>query len=228
MTESTGTQTAVKKQHNETMPKLSIDPNSRVYVRLNPLSQSQPMQGEFLGLSHYEFLILRVPSLPGLLNKLIPHTTIEVRFLLDGAVNTFMTELISHSVKPALLLYTSYPDRINVRQTREHQRVNCALPALLNTKYGDARAIITDLSMGGCRVTFGLSGQAKLREITVGDDIVLQTVLNADGMPSGGTAVVRNVEISGNKLHLGLSFNDEHKDFFTSLSAYLTLSRSLL
>lgn len=211
------------------MPKLSIEPNSRIYVRLNPLSQqSQPMQGEFIGLSHYEYLILRVPSVPGLLAKLIPHTMMEVRFLLDGAVNSFTTELVSHAVKPALMLFTSYPDRLNIQETRRHQRITCALPAILNTIYGDAKGIISDLSMGGCKVTLDLGGQSALRDMIVGDEVVLQTVLNADGMPAGGTAIVRNIEVSGSKLRAGLSFNDAHKDFFTSLSNYLELSRLLI
>jgi hypothetical protein len=231
MTQSTGgqgTPTAVR-QHSEAMPKLAIEPNSRIYVRLNPLSQkSQPMQGEFLGLSHYEFLILRVPSVPGLLTKLIPHTMLEVRFLLDGAVNSFATELLSHTVKPALMLFTTYPDRLNIQETRRHQRITCALPAILNTSYGDARGIISDLSMGGCKLTLDLSGQSALREMIVGDEVVLQTVLNADGMPAGGSAIVRNIEVSGSKLHTGLSFSDAHKDFFTSLSNYLDLSRLLV
>lgn len=231
MSQSTGGQgpSVAVRQHNEAMPKLAIEPNSRIYVRLNPLgSQSQPMQGEFIGLVHYEYLILRVPSVPGLLNKLIPHTMMEIRFLLDGAVNSFATELLSYAVKPTLMLFAAYPDRMTIQETRRHQRITCALPATLNTIYGDARGIISDLSMGGCKVTLDLSGQSALREMIVGDEVVLQTVLNTDGIPAGGTAIVRNIEVSGSKLHTGLSFSDAHKDFLTLLSNYLELSRLLI
>ena len=44
------------KQYQETMPKLGLALNTRVFVRLNPLSRrSVPLQGEFLGISHYDF-----------------------------------------------------------------------------------------------------------------------------------------------------------------------------
>jgi hypothetical protein len=210
------------------MPKLAIEPNSRLYVRLNPLSQSsQPMQGEFLGMSHYEFILLRLPSVPGLLDRLIPRTMMEVRFLLEGAVNTFSADLISYSVKPALILYATYPDRLSIMKTRQHHRLVCALPVSLTTSHGDAVGIIGDLSLGGCRVSLELTGQSGLRNLGAGDDIVLQMPLSATAAPTGGTCVARKVEVTGSRLNLGLSFNDGQKDFLASVAEYLNLSRSL-
>ncbi|MDR2161477.1 MAG: flagellar brake protein [Desulfovibrio sp.] len=217
------------KQYQDKLPRLAIEPNARIYVRLNPMSQNgHPLQGEFLGMSHYEFILLRLPSVPGLLDKLIPRTLMEIRFLLEGAVNTFTADLLSYSVKPALILYASYPDRISIIKTRQHRRLICALPVSLNTSYGDARGLVCDLSQGGCRVTLELTGQSGLRNLNVGEDVVLQMPLNAGGVPAGGTCVARKVEIAGSRLTLGLSFNEGQKEFISEVNEYLDLNHALI
>ena len=219
---------ASPKAYQSTMPKLDLEQNTRVFVRLNPLSQqSQPLQGEFLGTSHYEFMILRLPSVPGLLNKLLPPTRVEVRYMQEGAVHTFTTEIISYTVKPSLLLFTSYPDRMSVMDTRKHHRVMCALPILMHSPKGDGEGLICDLSLGGCRVSLELSGQSSMRDLMVGDNVVVQTVFNADGLPCGTKAVIRNVEFAGTQVAAGLSFTDKSPDFLVPLTRYVKMVQVL-
>ncbi|MDR2077229.1 MAG: flagellar brake protein [Desulfovibrio sp.] len=221
-------QRAASRAYQEKLPKLAIEPNSRIYVRLNPMSHSsQPMQSEFLGMSHYEFILLRMPSVPGLLERLIPRTVMEIRFLLEGAVNTFSADLLSYSVRPALILYATYPDRLSIMKTRQHHRLVCALPVALTTAHGDAAGIVCDLSLGGCRICLELTGQSGLRNLAENDEIVLQIPLSAAEAPAGCTAAVRKVEITGSRLSLGLSFNDGQKEFSASVNDYLHLSRAL-
>jgi hypothetical protein len=55
------------KLHHDALPKLELAPGTRVAVNFNPLgSGGTPVQGEFLGTRHYEFLIIRLPGIPGL------------------------------------------------------------------------------------------------------------------------------------------------------------------
>ncbi len=216
------------KQYQSTMPKLDLDQNTRVFLRVNPLNQqSQPLQGEFLGTSHYEFMILRLPSVPGLLNKLLPQTRVEIRYMQEGAVHTFTTELISYTVKPSLLLFTTYPDRMSIMDTRKHHRVMCALPILLHSSKGDGEGLISDLSLGGCRLGLELTGQSGVRELEVGDEVVLQTIFRADGLPCGTKAVIRNIEIAGSRMAAGLSFVEQHADFISPLAEYIKMVQLL-
>lgn len=217
-----------QKLSREVMPKLNIALCSRVHIRINPMSSSRPLPGEFIGLSHFDFLVLRLPTVPGLRNQLLSQTPVEVRYLTDGALNSFHTEIISHLVKPAFLLFLAYPERLTIREMRRHQRLPCALPIQIFSSHGDAKGIISDLSMGGCRICLGLSGQADIRKLQVGDSIVLQTALGEEGAPCGGSAVVRSVEISGVKLTAGISFDGADKVFSEALSGYLSLVRALV
>ena len=216
------------KAYQNTMPKLELAQNSRIFVRLNPMSQqSQPLQGEFLGTSHYEFMILRLPTVPGLLNKLLPQTRVEIRYMQEGAVHTFITEILAHSLKPSLLLFTSYPDRMSIMDTRKHQRVICALPILVRSPKGDGEGLICDLSLGGCRISLELTGQSAIRGMAVGDNIVAQTVFSPQAPSCEVKAVIRNVEFAGVQMAVGLSFTDKNPDFFTPLTRYIKMVQML-
>ncbi len=217
-------QVVAVKQYSDTQPKIGLDLNSRVLVRLNPLGQKiPPLQGEFLGGRHYEFLIISLPSIPGLLKYLIPMSVIEISYMSEGSVATFRVDILSYAAKPSLLLFTGYPDRIRIKETRRHRRITCALPVSLHSAKGDAAGMIMDLSMGGCRLALDLAGQSAMRDLAVGDWVVMQTVLNTDGLPCGGSAAVRNVEIGGSKLVTGLSFTEKHPDFATALQKYVNM-----
>ncbi len=219
---------APQKPYLETMPKLQIEMNSRIHVRVNPTqSNTRSMPGEFLGISHYDFLIIRLPSTPGLRNQLLPRTVIEIRYLLEGAVNTFNTEIIGHTLKPALLVFTTYPDRLSILEMRNHRRVSCGLNVLVNTPHGDGSGIIADLSMGGCRISLDLTGQSNLRSLAVGETIVLQVVLSSEGTLTSGTGIVKSVELSGGKLNAGVSFVHSIREFSEALGKYLDMVKIL-
>ncbi|MDR2124044.1 MAG: flagellar brake protein [Desulfovibrio sp.] len=212
------------KLHHDALPKLELAPNSRVAVNFNPLgSGGTPVQGEFLGTTHYEFLIIRLPSIPGLRNKLLPHMRVEISYVADGARNQFAAEIISFTQKPAFLLFTSYPDRMSVMETRNHNRVTCALPASFVSPYGDGVGIMSDLSKGGCRVVLEMTGQSGLRKLKAGDRLVLQTAFTWDKPAVKGVGIVRNVETAGARMTLGLAFGETVGEFVDELTRYLSL-----
>ena len=216
------------KLYHESMPRLGLELNTRVLVNLNPLSnETAPLAGEFLGAVHYEFMILRLPSLPGLIKKLLPQTRLEIIYSAEGATNRFVSEVISHVVRPALLLFCSYPDRMSIMETRKHQRVTCALPVHLATPYGDAIAAIRDLSRGGCRIVLEMTGQSAMRKLASGDRVVMQTPLSMEQSPTRGIGLVRNVETSGSRLTVGLAFDESNKAFSGVLAEYLALMQVL-
>lgn len=217
-----------QKLYQETMPKLALALNSRVFVKLTPMSSScVPVQGEYLGASHYDFLIIRLPTIPGLVKQLLPRTSISISYLHSGAVNTFSSEVITYSFKPALLLFTSYPDRVSIMETRKHQRVTCALPVHLSTPHGEAEGVIQDLSMGGCRIVLEMTGQSMLRKLASGESVMLQSAFSSSGTASHGLGVVRNLETVGSRLVVGFSFDTGNKSFSDALAGYFDQVRVL-
>jgi hypothetical protein len=219
----------VIKPYQRTMPKLALELNTRVFVNLNPVSNEKvSVQGEFLGAAHFEFMILRLPSIPGLIKKLLPHLRIHVQYHSGGAANKFTAEMISYSVRPTLLLFISYPDRMSVLETRKHQRITCALPVSLATQYGDSVAALRDLSIGGCRLSLEMTGQSAMRRLSIGDRLVLQTPLSANDAPIRCIGIIRSLETGGSCLHIGLAFDENNKTFTSALSTYLELVQATL
>jgi hypothetical protein len=215
---------AAGKLHHDALPKLELAPNSRVTVNFNPLgSGGTPVHGEFLGTTHYEFLIIRLPSIPGLRSKLLPHMRVEISYVADGARNQFAAEIITFTQKPAFLLFTSYPDRMSVMETRHHNRVACALPVSFASPYGEGLGIMSDLSRSGCRVVLEMTGQSGLRKLKAGDRLVLLTAFTWDKPAVKGVGIVRNVEISGARMTLGLAFGETIGEFMDALTRYLSL-----
>ena len=216
-----------KKHYQECMPKLGLEFNTRVFIKLSTLSSNVPLQGEFIGTSHYEFLILRLPSVPGLVKKLIPRALVEIRYQFEGADSSFMSEIISYTAKPAMLLFVTYPDRMSIQESRRHERLVCSLPTRLATPYGEALGVMKDLSMGGCRIAMELTGQSNIRKIIDGDRVVLNSVFANASEPVRGLGLVRNVDATGSRINIGMSFDKGSKEFSQALAEYLDLIKSL-
>ena len=227
VTEAVKEDSPQKKQYQECLPKLGLEFNTRVFIKFASLSSNVPLQGEFLGTSHYEFLILRLPSVPGLIKKLIPQTVVEIRYQFEGADSSFMAEIISHATKPAMLLFVTYPDRLTIQEARKHQRLVCSLPTRLATPYGEAVSVMKDLSQGGCRVALELTGQSNLRRLVEGDRIVLHSAFSVTTEPVRGLALVRNVDLVGTRMSVGMSFDKSGKEFSEAVTEYLTLIKTL-
>jgi hypothetical protein len=212
------------KLHHDALPRLEVAPNSRVTVNFNPLgSGGTPIHGEFLGTTHYEFLIIRLPSIPGLRSKLLPHMRVEISYVADGARSQFAAEIIGFTQKPVFLLFTSYPDRVSVMETRNYSRVACALSVSFVSPYGEGVGIVSDLSKGGCRVVLDMTGQSALRKLKAGDRLVLLTAFTWDKPAVKGVGIVRTVEISGARMTLGLAFGETIGEFVDALMRYLSL-----
>lgn len=218
------------RQYQNTMPKFSLEIGSRLLLNLAPLSSHKPvaLQGEYVGSIHYEFMILKLPAIPGLAAKITPKMRIELSYQDQGAVNRFPAEILTTVAKPCFLLFVSYPDRITVTEIRKHQRTLCTLPVILASPHGDGQAVIVDLSRGGCKLCMELTGQSGMRQLMEGDHVILKTCFSANGESVRGIGIVRQTEITGSKLHVGLAFDQGHKNFSTALDGYLeVLSRVL-
>lgn len=217
-------QASGQKPYQDVMPKVLIEPNSRVHVRINPSAQSaRSLPGEYLGVSHYDFIMFKLPSVPGVRNLLLPRTVVEVRYLHEGSVHSFQSEVMSHVIKPSLLLFLEYPGRINIVEMRTHKRTTCSLPVMISSRHGDTHGIIGDISQGGCRITFNVQGKAALRQLCPGEKLVLQMALKPDGEPIVVNAAIKSLEALGNCMGAGALFEEHIPAFTQAVDEYLSL-----
>lgn len=212
-----------EKARRATGVKLSLEIGTRMAVSIG---SQQGVEGriaaDLVGMVHFEYLILRLPWVPGLRSRLVGGAAATVRFVSSGELCGFQSPILTHIAKPSLLLFLEYPEVIEKLALRQHKRVHCALPVQLYSRRGDAQGVIADLSRGGCRMAIDVRGQQGLRQTVSGDVIVLRLSLNSEGIPLSVTSTVRSVEIDANRMLLGLSFTEADKEFWTALESFLT------
>ncbi len=229
---SQGTTTIQRRR--EITPRLTINIGSKVLMRFgltagsSQESSSGEIQAELVGLSHYEYLILRLPPMPGLLSKLAMGISIKVRFIHEGTACLFAAEVLAYVTKPALLVFISYPQSLEALPLRQHRRITCAIPALIRSRVGDLKGIICDLSNGGCRLVLDMRGQSTARQLQVGENAVLQASLSPDGAPNAVSATLRSVEMEQFRFVSGVSFDSADDRFWASLESFLESASNLL
>ena len=223
MTQENGQQPAKEKALREMGARLSLEIGTRMAVTIgSQKGDDGRVAADLVGMVHYEYLILRLPWVPGLRSRLVGGATATVRFVNDGELCGFQVPILTHIAKPSLLLFLEYPEVIEKLALRQHKRVQCALPVQLHSRRGDAHGVIADLSRGGCRMAIDARGQLGLRQTVVDDVLVLRVPLNSEGIPLAVTCTVRSVEMDANRMQLGLSFTEADNDFWTALEAFLT------
>lgn len=212
-----------EKTHRETGVRLSLEIGMRMALTTG---SQQGVEGriacDLVGLVHFEYLILRLPWVPGLRSRLVGGATAVVRFVSEGELCGFQSPILTHIAKPSLLLFIEYPEVIEKLALRQHKRVQCALPVQMHSRRGDAQGVIADLSRGGCRVAVDIRGQQGLRQTVADDVVVLRVPLNPEGVPLAVTATVRSVERDASRMMLGLAFTEADKEFWTALTEFLS------
>ena len=211
------------KQSRETGMRLALEIGTRMAVNLGmQKGDDGRIAADLVGMVHFEYIILRLPWVPGLRTRLVPGAGVTVRFVNNGELCGFQSQILVHIPKPSLLLFLTYPEVIEKLALRQHKRLQCALPVQMHSRRGDAQGVVADLSQGGCRVAFDVRGQQGLRQTVADDVIVLRVPLNSEGVPVAVTCTVRSVEQDVSRMQLGLSFTEADKDFWTALETFLT------
>lgn len=212
-----------QQSQRETGVRLSLELGTRMALTIGAQKGDEGrIAAELVGMVHFEYLILRLPWVPGLRSRLVGGAAVTVRFVSDGELCGFQAQILTHIPKPSLLLFVEYPEVIEKLSLRQHRRVQCALPVQLHSRRGDANGVIVDLSRGGCRMAVDVRGQHGLRQTVADDVMVLRVPLNSEGIPQAVTCTVRAVDMETNKMQLGLSFTEADNEFWTALETFLT------
>lgn len=215
-------QEVIERPQRTTGARLSLEIGTRMALSLDDLQGVKGrIAAELVGMVHFEYLILRLPWVPGLRSRLVGGASATARFVSEGELCGFFAPVLTHITKPSLLLFLEYPDMVEKLVLRQHKRMQCALPVQVHSRRGDAQGVIGDLSRGGCHMVVNIQGQQSLRQTVVEDVLVLRVPLNAEGIPFAVTCTVRNVEFDINRMHLGLAFTEADNEFWEELESFL-------
>jgi len=147
-----------------------------------------------------------------------------VRYIVEGERGecvAFATTILAISVRPEKLLYLTYPKQIKSRQLREVNRLQTHIPAKISInkdQHFDSenllQGVIIDISATGCRFTVHVnSGFLALKKRRV----FVHLLSPIDSKAVMISAHVRNNQMQGNRLNVGIEFADQEREKMQSL-----------
>ncbi len=201
----------------ELLPGTMVDfqVNHPVQVRLK-----LPLVGYELG----KYIIIKYPTVSrpsSYSDVLVEGNVVVVRYLLEGDKGccfAFRTTIQNITTIPERFIVLSYPEKIENRQLRAHQRITTHLPAAIslnipNQSNVEINGIIVDLSLKGCGFTFKADSalvKVKHREIFV---CLTHYALGEMRIP----AKVCNSRNEQGRVSVGIQFTDNDKQVATLL-----------
>jgi c-di-GMP-binding flagellar brake protein YcgR len=176
------------------------------------------MSSVFVGNLADNCLIIKYPStgaLGSITSKLFKGNKITVRYISNGDVCGFQSELLGTVSDPVRLLCITYPASIARHSLRSSRRVECYLPAELRI---DSSAkdldivydgIITDISSTGCNFNMvKIQLECMPLSTKVDDPILLGFQLPGMEKRIEVSGNVRNMQRDSRKTSMGIQFNE--------------------
>ncbi len=107
-------------------------------------------KSSYYGQKPEEFLIIQMPGIPGIREKLLNGSGLVIRYLVGGRVYGFKAHSMGHVVRPCPLIFLSFPQSVESLNLRQSERVNTFLDAQGTIDDVTMHGVILDLSAGGC------------------------------------------------------------------------------
>ena len=202
---------------------LNIGIGTRMQFQLGGKGQEFKAAGFLAGMISDEFLMIRVPAIPGILSRLNEGDLIVVRYVYAGNVYGFNSTISKCIQKPALIVFLSYPDAVETVNLRKAQRVECLFPATVKTDRGDYRAVIVDISQGGCRVCLdhGASQSSSFDiDQTIGLSFHLAGVAEEQVIDGRIRVLKKDAQLS----EMGIKFDEEDKAVLNNVKQYIEIA----
>lgn len=132
-------------------PKMpSLDAGQEVLIQF-PYSPEK-YRTRYVGMVPGDFIIFRLPVIPGGRDKTRAGNSLTVRFVVNGTIYGFHSVILSTAIKPLPMVFLAYPKALELHSLRENRRADTFLTSTVETESGAAAGRILDLSCGGCRV----------------------------------------------------------------------------
>ncbi|WP_029897534.1 flagellar brake protein [Desulfohalovibrio reitneri] len=190
------------------IPGINFGIESNAVVSLRLLALNQDFRAEYVGQIDNQYILLRIPHIQSVREKLLRDNGVVVRYQQKGDVCLFNSHVIKYVHSPCPLFFISYPETIACQGFRRSTRVRCSLPCLLQGRFGEHDGLLTDLSLHGASVVCRLENDASLRKFQSGDPAVLNFSLGEHGEVMAGVKVRRMENVGSEKVKLGLEFED--------------------
>ncbi len=175
-----------------------------VIIRLP--QQEGDYKTKLVGLHPFDFIILKLPPVPGLKEKFLKGSAVIVRYLNHGVVYGFNSQVLALTTAPCPLVFLAYPHQYEKLSLRKSLRIQCLVPCKVYNENGEHNGYIVDLGVGGCRINFAAKEAAELPELQAGSDVYLDFILCGCQDLFVIKGLLRHILEGEDKFSLGIEF----------------------
>ena len=159
-----------------------------------------------VGMETDQDLLVGFPIASGVLNRLHKGNRATVRCIYAGTVYGFYCNVVNHVVKPAPLVFLSYPASFEVLNLRKSERVDCFVPVLASVGEAAYEETILDISVDGCRFVIENAPERGMPQIRMDETMSVTFRLSSTAPSSGAVGKVNNLTQDSHRLTLGVGF----------------------
>ena len=179
-----------------------------VQILLQVRSCQDRISSKFIGVEHGRYLILSVPlmSTSDLKAIFAQGKGVVGRYIHEGRVLGFETEVQGVIIQPANLIFLKYPSSVQDMNLRKHKRNECYLPAEISADDTQAHGVIIDISLGGCCLSTKHTAKLKKDSIAVDKKLKVQFALPGREGKLNIVSCIKNIRKDGHITMFGLQF----------------------
>jgi hypothetical protein len=144
-----------------------------------------------------------------------------VRYMYSGSVYGFYSTVLHFITKPSPLLFITYPKTIEIIELRKSKRVDCFFPGQAKIQEKEHQGAIVDLSTGGCKFSIDTSGEIRVPQMEVGENINLSFQLIGSPQPHIFLGKVRSISREQGKVVVGIQFGALDTKIVKSIEALI-------
>ncbi len=187
---------------------VNIEPG--LQVSLNIDGHDGKVKSQVVGLIPGEFLVLTAPiGVSGIREQLGEGNKVTVRYVYNGFVYGFETQIMTLITRPRTMMIIYYPQKSASVTLRKSERVNCFINCTLTIENEEYCGTIMDISQCGCRCLIPLLPEKTYRQVEK-DSIEAKLSFTAPNDKNELELNVRivNHTIDGAASKLGVGYNE--------------------
>lgn len=190
--------------------RIAIEPGTALQMKIEGVDFA--LKSTLIGIDSDKYLVINVPtnSLYGSIkHKYFKGTRIVIRYVYEGTVFGFQSELIEDLYAPLKLLFVKYPEIIEDHNLRSMERVDCYLPTTVKINEEAIEGVTLDINKKGCLCVF--KGKAKSEEllaIQIDEPITLRYQFPKIEDEQLAVGKVKSIQKDKKQMTLGIIFHE--------------------
>ncbi len=188
--------------NNQALTTLEIDLGDNLLFKLDTVDGF--LKTRFIGMLENQYLISTMPKGHIMIrDKFFEGNTVLVRYLHNGSIFAFQSQIVGVVDHPDKLFFLSYPAIISRQELRREPRVDCRLKAVIDSGSARQNGVVIDISRSGCRFTLKSPLKVKLNQR---QNVNMRMNLDDSQDAVTLTGNIRSMENSNQSMILGIQF----------------------